>query len=123
MTFKQQKTIAMEDNTNLFETLFASATDYSKTGFELIKLKALDKFSEVVSSLISHYIVLIVIASFTLFVSLGLAYWLGEILGKIYFGFFAVAVLYGISGLVINFLFHKTIKRIVADYLIKKVLK
>jgi hypothetical protein len=113
----------MEDNTNIFETLFASAADYSKTGFELVKLKALDKFSDVVSSLISHYVVLIVIASFTLFVSLGLAFWLGEILGKIYFGFFAVAVLYGILGLVINFLFHKTLKRIVADYLIKKVLK
>ncbi|MDP3435197.1 MAG: hypothetical protein Q8T04_19835 [Bacteroidota bacterium] len=113
----------MEENINIFETLFASATDYSKTGFELVKLKALDKFSDVASSLISHYVVLIVIASFTLFVSLGLAFWLGEILGKIYFGFFAVAVLYGILGLVINFLFHKTLKRIVADYLIKKVLK
>jgi hypothetical protein len=66
---------------------------------------------------------LIIIASFILFVSLGLAYWLGEILGKIHFGFFAVAVLYGISGLVINFFFHRTIKRILADYLIKKVLK
>jgi hypothetical protein len=113
----------MEENTNIFETLFASTVEYSKTGFELAKLKALDKTSDVVSSLISHYVVWIVIASFTLFVSLGLAFWLGEILGKIYFGFFAVAVLYGITGLVINFVFHKTLKRIVADYLIRKMLK
>lgn len=113
----------MEDKTNIFESLFASAADYSETGFELVKLKALDKFSDIVSSLLSHYFVLIIIFSFTLFVSLGLAFWLGEILGKIYFGFFAVAVLYGTLGLVINFLFHKTLKRIFADNLIKKMLK
>ena len=113
----------MEENTNIFESLFESAVDYSKTGFELAKLKALDKTSDVVSSLISHYAVLVMIASFILFVTLGLAYWLGEILGKIYFGFFAVAVLYGITAIVLNFFLHKTLKRIVGDYLIKKMLK
>ena len=113
----------MEDNTNIFESLFESAVDYSKTGYELVKLKALDKTSDVVSSLISHYAVLILVASFILFLTLGLAYWLGEIFGKIYFGFFAVAVLYGITAILLNFFLHKTLKRIVADYIIKKMLK
>ena len=113
----------MEDNTNIFESLLESAVDYSKTGYELVKLKTLDKTSDMVSSLISHYAVLILIASFILFLTLGLAYWLGEILGKIYFGFFAVAVLYGISAILLNFFLRKTLKRVVADYLIKMMLK
>lgn len=112
----------MEDNTNIFESLLESTVDYGKTSYELIKLKALDKTSDVVSSLISHYVVLILGASFLLFLTLGLAYWLGEIFGKVYFGFFAVAVLYCIAGIILNFFMHKTLKRIVADYLIKKML-
>ncbi len=113
----------MEDNINIFESLLESAVDYSKTGYELAKLKTLDKTSDVLSSLMAHYLVLILIASFILFITLGMAYWIGEILGKIYFGFFAVAVFYAISGIIVNFLLHKTIKRRIADYLIKKVLK
>lgn len=113
----------MEDNTNIFESLFESAVDYTKTGYELVKLKAVDKTSDVVSSLISHYLVVIIVGSLGLFVSLGLAFWLGEILGKVYFGFFAVAVLYAILGLVIHFLLHQAFKKFIADYIIKKMLK
>jgi fatty-acid desaturase len=113
----------MEDNINNFESLLESAVDYGKTGFELAKLKTLDKTSDVVSSLMANYLVLILIASFILFITLGMGYWLGEILGKIYFGFFAVAVFYAITGIILNFFLHKTIKRMIADYLIKKVLK
>jgi len=113
----------MEDNTNIFESLLESAVDYSKTGYELAKLKTLDKTSDVLSSLMANYLVLIIIASFTLFITLGMAYWLGEILGKIYFGFFAVAAFYAFTGIILNFLLHKTIKRMIADYLIRKVLK
>jgi len=119
----ENQTNIMEDQKNIFESLLESTVDYSKTGYELLKLKALDKTSNVVSSLISHYAVLILFASFMLFITIGLALWLGEILGKIYFGFFVVAVFYGITGIVIHFFLHETLKRIVGDYIIKKVLK
>jgi len=113
----------MEDNTNVFESLLESAVDYSKTGYELVKLKTLDKTSNVVSSMVSHYAVLVLIASFMLFLTVGLAYWLGEILGKIYFGFFVVAVFYGITGIVLHFLLFKRLKKCIGDYIIKQVLK
>ncbi|MGB8491641.1 MAG: hypothetical protein WCE64_11350 [Bacteroidales bacterium] len=76
----------MEDNAKLIESLFERATDYSKTSFELIKLKALDKTSEAVSSLIPHSVVFVIFAVFILFLNLGLAFWLGEILGKTFYG-------------------------------------
>jgi len=113
----------MEDNTNLLDSLLERATEYSKTSFELVKLKALDKTSDVVSSFIPHFVVFVLIASFMLFLNLGLALWLGEILGEIFYGFFVVAGFYVITGIVIHFFMHKWFKRLIADYFIKRALK
>jgi hypothetical protein len=113
----------MEDNTKSIESLFEKATEYGKVSYELVKLKTLDKTSDVASSLIPHSVVFVLIASFLLFLNLGLSYWLGEILGKIYFGFFVVAAFYGIIGIVLHFFMHKRLKRIVGNYIIKQALK
>ena len=113
----------MEDNTKLIESLLERATEYGKTSYELVKLKALEKTSDVVSSIIPHSVVFILIASFMLFVNLGLAFWMGEILGNIYFGFFVVAAFYGITALVLYFLMHKWLKKHIYEYIIKQLLK
>jgi len=113
----------MEDNSNLFESLLDRATEYGKTSFELVKLKALDKTTDIVSSLVPFSVVLILITTFLLFLNLGIAFWLGELLGKIFYGFFAVAAFYILTGILIHFFLHKWIKRLVGDYFIKRVLK
>ena len=59
----------MEDNAKLIESLIEKATDYGKTTFELAKLKALDKTSDIASSFIPHSAVIILIASFLLFLN------------------------------------------------------
>jgi len=113
----------MEDNVKLIETLLERAAEYCKIRYELVKLKVLDKASDFVSSIILHFIVFVLIASFILFFNLGLAFWLGEILGKTYFGFFVVAAFYGIVGIFIYFFLHKWIKKLICNYFIKKMLK
>jgi hypothetical protein len=113
----------MEDNTGLLELLLEKATDYGKTSVELVKLKTIDKASDVVSSMVPHSVVFVLLASFMLFLNLGLALWLGDILGKTFYGFFAVAAFYVVAGLVIHFFMHKWIKRLVGNYFIKTVLK
>lgn len=113
----------MEDNTKLFESLLERATEYGKTSYELVKLKVVDKSSDIVSSFIPHSIVFILIASFLLFLNLGLAFWLGEILGKIYLGFLVVAGFYVFTGIVVRFLLHKWIKNKVRNNIIKLLLK
>ena len=113
----------MEDNNNLFESLFERASEYGKTSYELAKLKAVDKTSDVVSSFIPHSVVFILIASFMLFLNLGIALWLGDLMGKIFYGFFVVAAFYVIIGIVVHFIMHKWLKRILSDYFIKRVLK
>jgi len=113
----------MEDNAKLIESLLEKAADYGKASFELVKLKALDKTSDVVSTFIPHSVVFVLIALFMLFLNLGLAFWLGEILGKTFFGFFVIAAFYGIIGIVLHFFMHKWLKKIVCNYFIKHMLK
>jgi fatty acid desaturase len=113
----------MESNAKLIEALLEKVSDYGVTSFELVKLKALDKTSDAVSSFIPHLIVFIVLAVFVLFINLGLAFWLGDILGKTYFGFLVVAGFYCIIGLVLHFFMHQWLKKVIWNYIIKIVLK
>jgi hypothetical protein len=113
----------MEDNVKLIEALLEKAVDYGKTTYELEKLKALDKSSDVASSLIPHTAVFVLIASFLLFINFGLAIWLGEILGRIFYGFFVVGAFYAVISVVIRFLMYKWLKKIIRNYIIKQALK
>ena len=113
----------MEDNIKSIESLLERVADYSKTSYELAKLKTLDKTSDVASTLVPHSIVFVLFASFMLFVNFGIAFWLGELLGNTYYGLFVVAGFYVISGLVLHFFFHKKIKNLVWNYIIQQVLK
>ncbi|HEY5468932.1 MAG TPA: phage holin family protein [Bacteroidales bacterium] len=113
----------MEDKAKPLESLLNSATEYGKTSYELFKLKALDKTSNVVSSVVPHSIVLIILSSFMLFLNLGIALWLGEILGKIFYGFLIIAGFYLIIGVIIYFFLYKWLKKLVCNYVIKQMLK
>ena len=113
----------MEENGKLIESILEKSAEYGKTTFELVKLKALDKTTDEVSSLFPSSIVLTLISIFMLFLNFGLALWLGEILGKIFYGFFVVAAFYGITGFVLHFFMHKWLKKIAGNYFIKHVLK
>jgi hypothetical protein len=113
----------MDDNSELLESLLDRATEYGKTSYELVKLKALDKSADIVSSLIPHSVVFVLIASFLLFFNLGLAFWLGELLGRVFYGFFVVAAFYVLTAIIIHFFMHKWLKRLVSNYFIQQVLK
>ena len=113
----------MEENTKILESLIESATEYGKTSIELVKLKALDKTTDIVSSLIPFSVVIILLITFLLFLNLGIALWLGEILGKPFYGFFAVAGFYILTGIIIHFFLNKWIKCIVGDFFVRRMLK
>ncbi len=114
------KTEAMENQKTIFEPLLEKVVEYSTSSLELIKLKALEKLSDIYSSLISDTVVIVYLAIFILFLNIGLGLWLGEILGKIYFGFFVLAAFYLFAGLVIKIFMYKWIKKIVRDKFIKQ---
>lgn len=112
----------MEDNTKFIESLLERAAEYGKTSYELVKLKVIDASSDRVSTFISHAFILIILSSFVLFLNLGLAFWLGELLGQIFYGFLAVTAFYGFITFILHFFMRKMIKRFFYDYIIKQLL-
>lgn len=113
----------MSDQEKPIETLLEQTIEHAEKSIKLVKLKTLDKTSEVVSSFIPHSIVLVLIIGLFLFLSLGIAIWLGELMGSNSFGFFVVAAFYGILGLIVHFFMHNMLKKKICDYIIKQVLK
>jgi hypothetical protein len=113
----------MEENPDLIESLLEKATEYGKTSFELIKLKALDKATDIISSVVPLTLVIILILSFLMFLNVGIAFWLGDILGKVFYGFFVLAGFYMVLGIIIHFFLNKPIKRVVGNYFIRRILK
>jgi hypothetical protein len=113
----------MEENEKVIESLIEKATDYGKTSYELVKLKALEKTTDVVSSAVPYSIVFVSLAIFLTFFSFGLAYFLGYVFGNTYLGFFAVAGLYAIVGLIVYYFLYDWMKESISNGIIRKVLK
>ncbi len=113
----------MEEDPASAETLFRRVTEYSLTYFELIKLKAINKITDVISTVFPDVIVSILFLVFMLFINLGLALWLGDILGKLYLGFLVVAAFYFLMLFVSHFFMRGWFKKVAANYLIKQFLK
>jgi len=112
----------MEDNVKVIESLLEKATEYGKTSLELLKLRVLDKATDVISTFIPHSFVFMLFASFMLFVNIALALWLGEIFGKVSYGFIVVAGFYGFLGIVLHFFLHKWLKKKISNSIIKQIL-
>jgi fatty acid desaturase len=114
----------MEDREkNPLETLLERGEEYGKTSLELLKLKTLDKTSGLASEFGTNVFVIIIIIFFFLMGSAGVALWLGDILGKLWYGFFVVAGFYGVTGVVLHFFLHNWLKKVFSNLIIKQMLK
>ena len=96
----------MDEQSGLIDALIEKGEQYGKTTLELLKLKTLDKSADVTSNLVSWLIVFVFAVLFFLIMNIGVALWIGEFLGKSYYGFFAVSGFYGILALIF-FIFRK----------------
>lgn len=112
----------MEEKALFVEPLLLKAEAYGKTSYELIKLKAIDKTSDVLSSGVSRGAVILVLSIFIIMINIAVALWLGDILGKSYYGFFCVAGFYAICGLILYFYMHTWIKERVSNSIISQML-
>lgn len=110
----------METKTSLFEPLLERAEAYGKTSFELLKLKALNKTADVSATLLSRSLFILVISFFALTINIAIALWLGDILGKAYYGFLIVSGFYAIAAIIL-LVAHPSIKTSVNNTIIKKL--
>ncbi len=111
----------METKVKIIEPLLERVEQYSKTSLELLKLKSIDKTADIASSLFSRLILVIVLAFFTFTLNIGLALWLGELLGKDYLGFIVVAGFYGLVSIIVYYI-HPSIKSKFSNSIITNML-
>ncbi|MFZ4398894.1 MAG: hypothetical protein ACOYO1_02580 [Bacteroidales bacterium] len=112
----------METPVNQLESLFGKIENYIKITVELSKLKLLETTIKVITSLISRISVLFTISIFVLIFNIGMALYLGELLGKLYYGFFIVAAFYLFVGIILHFFLHKWIQKPFSSFIIKQAL-
>ena len=113
----------MERTATSIEDLFEKLENYSKTTAELVQLKVISKSADVLSSVTALIAVGMVVALFTLFLNIGVGLYFGKLLGDYYLGFFVVAGLYFLLGLIIYFLKDTYIKQKINDLVISKLLQ
>lgn len=113
----------MSTSKSLIELLFEKTEEYGITNYELLKLKLLKKAAILAPLVISKVIVIWIFFFFTIILSVGIALLLGELMDKLYYGFFIVAAFYFVVGIVLYFFLHKWIKKPMGDSIIKHVLK
>ena len=112
----------MEDKAAI-HSLFEKAEAYAKTNVDLFKLKAIDKSADVVSSLVARIAIIVVVLLIAVMINIGLALWIGELLGKSYLGFFIIAAFYIIVALILHYNRGKMIKAPINDSIILQMLK
>ena len=113
----------MENNASTIEMLFERAEDYTRTTVELAKLNAVDKTADVMSSLLSRLTVSIVFVLFAFLANIGLSLWIGELVGKVSYGFFIVSSVYLIVAIVLYLFKDQWLKMPISNFIIIKMLK
>jgi hypothetical protein len=83
------------------QILLEKAGNYSTTSIQLIKLKVISNVSNAIANIITQLIIYLMLGVSILFCNIALAIWLGALFGKIYLGFLAVGIFYGIIALVL----------------------
>jgi hypothetical protein len=113
----------MTDRATPIAVLLERAEDYGNSTIELFKLNAIDKSADVVSSLVSRLAVFIAVALSLLIINIGLALWLGKLLGDSFYGFFITGGFYAIIAVLLHVFRNQWIKYPVSNSIIKQMLK
>ncbi len=105
------------------ESLFIKTRDYVDNNIDLSKLKAVDKSSDIISTVISKMVVFLVFIIFLLTINIGFALLLGDYLGRVFYGFFVLAGFYLIAGFIFISMRKKWFKEPISNMIIQKFLK
>lgn len=113
----------MKDKVILIEMLIDKIEQYGKTSIELYKLKAIDRSTDVFASLASRIVVFVTIALFFILFTIGIALYLGDVLGKSYYGFFAIAGFYAFIAIILFMVRKPYLEKTFNNYIINQIFK
>ncbi len=112
----------MENQADFLDPLIEKARVYGKTSIDLYKLKAVEKTSDISSTIISRLTAFLILSLFVVMSSIGVAFWLGNYFGELYYGFFCVGGFYGVLGVLLYFFLHDWIKERTSNSIVKQML-
>jgi hypothetical protein len=112
-----------EEEKSFTERIYEQVEGYAKTTVELYRLKAIKVFSDVFAAVATGFIIWVVVSFFLVFLSIGVGFWVGAMLGAWYLGFFVVAGFYALIGLIIYALRVKCLKAKINNFIIKQIFK
>ncbi|HLP63862.1 hypothetical protein [Flavobacterium sp.] len=113
----------MDTTATNIELLYDKAKKYTETSMELFRLNAIDKTADVASSLMARMAIVMVVAMFTLFVNIGIALFIGKMMGEYYLGFMIVSLFYLILAVVLHVFRNQFIKIPITNLVIEKLMK
>jgi hypothetical protein len=111
----------MENSTTTIEKLIEKSEIYAKTTLELCKYEAVYKSADIFSNLAVKMAITLVVVLFLLLVNVGLALWVGQELGEVYYGFFIIAFVYLFLALLIYIFREDWVKTPVSNFIINKM--
>ncbi len=98
-------------NQSLVEDLIVKTEEYTKTSYDLSRLKLMDKSSSVISSIAAVLACGIILFISILIASFGLSLYLGEVLGKACYCFFAVGAGYAVLSIFFYFFLNTWVRK------------
>jgi hypothetical protein len=112
----------MEERASILGSLFDKVKSLAKVSVDLIKLQAIDKSADVLSSLLYRILLVVVVLFLIGMANIGLALWIGSLMGMLYLGFLMVALFYLVLALVFYVGRNSLIKKPLRNIFIKQLL-
>lgn len=105
------------------QSMIDKLKDYVNVRIELAKLSVIEKGSKLFATVITDSIIGILFVLTFVFASFGLCFYLSEVIGNTYVGFFIVAGFYLLIGLIVYAIKDNILEKRLANRVITKVFK
>ncbi|WP_136667008.1 hypothetical protein [Flavobacterium sp. H122] len=105
------------------ETLFDKAENYVKTSMDLFKLQLIDKSSDLIATLATKIVIVLIVSMFLFFMNIGFAIWIGQYLNNLSLGFIIISSFYLIVSIFMYCFRHRFLKFPISDMIIRKLTK
>ncbi|HEX9979814.1 MAG TPA: hypothetical protein VGB50_04525 [Flavobacterium sp.] len=112
-----------EEEKSFTDRLHEKVEQYAKTTIELYKLKATNTLAGVFAAVATGLVLWILFLLILLFLSIGLAFYLGHLLGEYHHGFFIVGGFYILIMVVIYIYRVKCFTESLTNFVIKQIYK
>ncbi len=112
----------MDEEQNFIKPLFKTVRDYLEAKIDSVHLKIVDKASDGISSIFSILIIFVIVVFALTALNIGVAIWLGTLMGELWYGFLAVGGFYTLVVIALLTFGRKWMKGVFSDLLINNML-